>query len=807
MASPVATSTAGVRESLLPTRAGAPPMTLVFAAALGLMLVMFCLRIWDLGIVHTDDAIWALHAWKGDWDIVWRWATDQGRVWALVSGSILLVAMKIKGSLVGDLAIIATFVAFFLAFHVAIAAYFGRRLAVLIAALNLGLWSLRWEGNVLTAYPAFTWLLGVAFVASLFAARRYLATGNVLALAGSLLLLLLALCVHEGVSVLFATLYPLAALAHARALTPRTDRARIERTLLLGYAAVAAVYFLAYFGWRFAYPSGYTGNSLAPFDGMRIAQVAGSFALSGSLPFDVFVGYEVVFANPSIGEGSRIAYPLGDYLRAVAASPSALAFGGLVWLVCWHALRSIGSSHPDAGSATVAIGVGALIALVPILPVAMTVQYQQWYFDHGIRSYLHTGLSHFGVALAIGGVVALAVRAFAPSRVQLAFAFAVSVGAGVLAAGGSAMNDAIAGDMRSEASRWRVLNRAVELLRADGGANAATLVAPRFASGSWFAVVPSSYWSEWARARHGVDLSFTAGPLPATDAARRVYLIDYRETYTRAPTVVAARVKYDASTHQPVVDRILLAPSDRDPEALKEFLVFRDIHRGPQFMRIAAIPAAVATGVRIVENIAGDPASIRIQREAPLPALAFLCPQVLDEGRRASFGTAPAGTDCVLTAALVDGWHTPERNGVWSKARVATLRVRVPESPDSTALVIRLAMKSYPGLGFYPGTTAIRIRSGETVLADVEDAKESPPVIEFAVPRQAVGVNGVLDLAIESNRVYNPKALGVAPDVRDLGVHLQSLELTGGRSRGERPAGTQAIRGSTQGLGTPRAAP
>lgn len=786
-------------------KADAMPASLVIAVALALMLLMFCLRIWDFGIVHTDDAIWALHAWKGDWGIVWRWATEQGRVWALVSGSILLAALKIKGSLVGDLAIIATFVAFFLAFHVVIAAYFGRGLAMLVAALNLGLWSLRWEGNVLTTYPAFTWLLGIAFVASLFAARRYLANGNPLVLAGSLFLLLLALCVHEGVSVLFATLYPLAVLADARALGPRAHRTRPDRTVLLGYAGVVLFYFLAYFGWRFAYPSGYTGNSLAPFDGLRIARVAAAFALSGSLPFDVLFSYEVGFANPSSGEASRIVYRLGDYLLAASSSPGALAFGGLAWFVCWQALRSLGPSLAGARAAAAAIGVGALIALVPILPVAMTVKYQQWHFDYEIQSYVHTGLSHFGVALVIGGCIVLAARVFATWRLQSGFAFSASALVAALAAGGFTMNEGIAADMRSEANRWRVLGRAVEMLAADGGANSVMLVAPRFASGSWFTVLPASYWSEWAKLRHGVDVTLSAGPLPASDGAGRVYVLDYRETLTRMPTVFAARVKIDASTSTPVVDRILLAPSERDPEALEEFLVFREVHGGPQVMRVAAIPLAAGTNaVRILDNVAADPGSIRVQREFPMPALAVQCPQVLDQGRRAGFGTSPAEADCVLTAALLDGWHAPERNGVWSKARVATISVRVAASPDSADPVIRLALKSYPGLGFYPGKTTIRVRSGEIVLTDFEDAKGTPAVSEFAVPRRAVGSNGLLKLSIESDRVYNPKALGVAADTRDLGVHLRSLELIPSRPRAGSVEAKPATRHTSEAEPTPR---
>ena len=44
---------------------------------LAVLLALFCLRIWDLGIVHFDDAGWALRPWQGRWDIIWEWATNQ----------------------------------------------------------------------------------------------------------------------------------------------------------------------------------------------------------------------------------------------------------------------------------------------------------------------------------------------------------------------------------------------------------------------------------------------------------------------------------------------------------------------------------------------------------------------------------------------------------------------------------------------------------------------------------------------------------------------------------------------------------
>jgi hypothetical protein len=94
---------------------------------------------------------------------------------------------------------------------------------------------------------------------------------------------------------------------------------------------------------------------------------------------------------------------------------------------------------------------------------------------------------------------------------------------GVSAATSSRMNDAIADDMRPEAARWRVLDlalRSIESSRMDVSA----IWAPRFRAGSWFASVPPSYWSEYAK-RYNADIRFLEAP-PAEGQAG-VAVLDY----------------------------------------------------------------------------------------------------------------------------------------------------------------------------------------------------------------------------------------------------------------------------------------
>ena len=381
---------------------------------LAVLLAMFCLRIWDLGIVHSDDAAWALRAWQGRWSIIWEWATRQGRVWALVSGPLLFVALKIKGSLAGNLAIASTFAIFFVLFHWVVAVHFGRRTAILAACLNLGLYAMRWDGSLITAYPVFMWVLGSLYLVALLALERYLATGKRTVLMTSLSLFLCSLFVHESVTVLFALLYPLAAI-HRRSdvVLDRgvaSDGTLRERLLsaLSGWITVVTLYAIAYMGWRFAFPSAYRGNAVAEFDLMRITRVTLAFALNGSVLHDMFAQYNVLFADAAFGDGMRIGYLFWRFVQHPRLHTGSLAAGALSALLVWDSLARLRPSvRPGDARAqqAFAVIVGALIAFVPIIPVAATPKYQQWYEDLGIRAYVYTALSHFGVSLVVAGVL------------------------------------------------------------------------------------------------------------------------------------------------------------------------------------------------------------------------------------------------------------------------------------------------------------------------------------------------------------------------------------------------------------------
>lgn len=774
-------------RSALADGANAPGQYLdVFVVAV--LLAMFCLRIWDLGIVHSDDAAWALRAWQGRWNIIWDWATRQGRVWALVSGPLLLTALKIKGSFIGNLAIASTFAIFFILFHWVVAVHFGRRTAILAACLNLGLYAMRWDGSLITAYPVFMWVLGSLYLVALLELERYFATDRRTVLVTSLTFFFCSLFLHEGVTVLFAIVYPLAAIHHRSGLLRGGDAAsdatlrKPLRSALTGWITVVTLYALAYLGWRFAFPSAYRGNALAEFDVMRIIRVALAFALNGSVLHDMFAQYNVLFADSPFGDGMRIGYPFWQFVRHPRLHTGSLAAGALSALLVWHVLARLRPSV-RLGDAWMqqafAVIVGALIAFVPIIPVAATPKYQQWYEDLGIRAYVHTALSHFGVSLVVAVVLIWAVDLLRRRFAWLVVAGATSCVVAVLSAGAYAMNDAIALDMRTEASRWLVFDRAMRIMGSQGWSRY-TIIAPRFASGSWFAVLPSDFWVEWAAARYGMQVDFKTRDVPARALPGGAVLLDFAAMGETGIFMTLAHLQSPGAHGAPVADAIFVAPvTVADYRVTQQVVQFDDVKLGQREVRLlTAERLPEDSSVRIIRPVAADPGSINVLPQSPVGSLPITCATPLVPSDRVAFGTsaAPRQATCIGTALLENGWHPPERTGVWSRDRTAVLHLPVAVSVRD--LRIRLTMSSYPGLGFYDSGTDIQVRAGSRLVAQRHDGFRSPMApIEFAVNRDDVTSDGSLTIAIGVDRTYNPRQLGVAPDDRDLGVHLEMLEM------------------------------
>jgi hypothetical protein len=361
----------------------------------------------------------------------------------------------------------------------------------------------------------------------------------------------------------------------------------------------------------------------------------------------------------------------------------------------------------------------------------------------------------------------------------LVVAGATSCVSAVLSAGAYAMNDAIALDMRTEASRWLVFDRAVRIMRSQGWSRY-NIVAPRFASGSWFAVLPPSFWVEWAAARYSMQVGFKTSEIPARALAGGAVLLDFAAMGETGIFMTLAHLQ-SPDAHGPLVaDAIFVAPvTVADYRVTQQVVQFDDVKVGQREVRLlTAERLAGDPSVRVIRPVAAVPGSINVLPQSPVGSLSITCATPLVPSDRVTFGTsaAPRQATCIGTALLEKGWHPAERTGVWSRDRTAVLRL--PVAVSAQELRVRLTMGSYPGLGFYDSATDIQVRAGNRLVAERHDGFRSPmKPIEFAVNRDDVADDGSLTIAIGVDKTYNPRQLGMAPDDRDLGVHLEMLEV------------------------------
>jgi hypothetical protein len=505
---------------------------------LAVLAILLCVRVWGFGITHTDDAMWALWAHgpqpgnAESVDPVGRWATEQGRFWAYLSGTMMLHTLKWQGTAYAEILRLGSLLAFLVVSYLLVLAYCGRRLALLAATLFLAFFMLRWDGSIITTYPLITWVSGIAFGAALLAARKYVRSGHTWLLVAAAPLLFVALTNNEGITVLFAALSMMAAMANRRQLRPAganvpgTAPGLLAWRVQVVFAGVCVAYAGTYLAWRFLHPTHYAGHALSLDQPFRALLAFAHFSTSGSVLHDLFSAYRVTYADVHRQIGEQTVYRIGAYLPDVVGRPGLVAIGiGVAWL----AFRTLAGRDPEAdppGTYRVAIIAGALGATLHIVPVSLATMYQNWASDQGIRAYSHTVIAHMGLSLLLAGLLLQATRSPRLSHAaQRVAGVTLALVIGLLGSLAYRANEAIADDMRPEAGRWQILEHALvmnrELVRADA------IVVPRFANGSWYTVVEPSYWTLYTRSRHrdNTHVVTKASDVPAS--ARSRAMLDY----------------------------------------------------------------------------------------------------------------------------------------------------------------------------------------------------------------------------------------------------------------------------------------
>ncbi len=374
------------------------PLLPVLLAVVGAVVLVAVFPLTGTGYVTPDDyayAVWARA--DGRWTEVWRNAVASGRLTMLFHVPLTFVphALDVRaylkavqiGSLVGTVALFAWAFA-----RAAGERYHGIVAALLFAAVLPNMW----EHHLYAAYP-FVFQLGAALVLlALLAFLGRLDGASRLhgALAG--VLFFLALLTYEAF-LTHAALF--AALAwEAR----RRIGARAAWRALAPVLVAAAVFVAAYASWRAACPSDYAGARIDPhrFELAAALRVVRQLSLS-ALPGFAWAHFGTVH--------ERFAATPAGFSRDAAGLLAALRVEWvlkalLVGLGVWLAQRLRPRRHP-ADRLGPPLALGALLVILPTLPLALTPKYQEW-IAAGTQAYVVTYLSFFGVIVAATAVTA-----------------------------------------------------------------------------------------------------------------------------------------------------------------------------------------------------------------------------------------------------------------------------------------------------------------------------------------------------------------------------------------------------------------
>ena len=258
-------------------------------------------------------------------------------------------------------------------------------------------------------------------------------------------------------------------------------------------------------------------------------------------------------------------------------------------------------------------------------------------------------------------------------------------------------------------------------------------------------------------------------------------------TSRRAPTAV---IRFDDLIARPAIEmrRALTEIGLALPETQRSNLpTFGDLHElGPEFFRRGRTGAwrdempyelhllfwrRHGAAMRALGYVEGQPSPEELAGKPMGP------------GERRSFGIGGAGCD-----ALGEGWGEPEAWGTWSIDRRASLHIAVGRGHTRPLE----ALVSYRSFVEGQRTLDLTCRVGADRISSWTCGSENwRGVQRIVLPAGTVSAAGTVDLDFEISEPQSPAALGLSSDIRELGLGIESIELTGpgcpGSPRGSCP--------------------
>lgn len=265
-----------------------------------------------------------------------------------------------------------------------------------------------WEHHLYSAYP-FVFQFGLGSLAlSFLAFQKTLIEENNWRhrwLTG--IFLFLALLTYEAFA-LYGSIFLLLAWTYQRGNGWRT-----MLVAMLPVLSAIGVFALLYMAWRWQYPTKYAGANVSA-ESLDLRQAIGviwQFSVA-SFPGYVFTHFtEIHQTFPESPEGfKRSILGLLNNMRVEWLVKAILASLG-IWLVQY--IRAIQLTNRQL---LVLFLVGALLILLPPLPLSLTPKYQKWVYTYKTEAYVVTYFSYFGIVLILA-VLATAIVQLGRNRV------------------------------------------------------------------------------------------------------------------------------------------------------------------------------------------------------------------------------------------------------------------------------------------------------------------------------------------------------------------------------------------------------
>jgi hypothetical protein len=200
-----------------------------------------------------------------------------------------------------------------------------------------------------------------------------------------------------------------------------------------------------------------------------------------------------------------------------------------------------------------------------------------------------------------------------------------------------------------------------------------------------------------------------------------------------------------------------------------------------------ALEAQAAVEAPLTDHDAGSEAGLQLLRSQRDRAAAGSVLRLVAEGlligpeRRALVAAATRDgaitVDCSEAGqpglVLAEGWSRPESWGTWSDGRQA--RLWLPLAGDGATWHLRLSIRPFLGNSEQPVSPRVFVSKDETVLLQERLQAGS---VELALTMVAeTGIEDGVILALDLPDAVSPAGLGAGPDVRQLTLGLQRIEL------------------------------